>query len=78
VSKRRAHLLTGEGHRMIRTLIVAAAMVTMLTGLAAAETKQVKQSYLSESLKIPNYKAAFADLFRGERNLPPWLLTYLK
>ena len=34
--------------------------------------------FLFERLKDPTYNAGFAALFRGERNLAPWLQAYLK
>ena len=49
-------------------------MVVVLAGSVAAQSLP----YLSDTLKAPAYKAAFDALFRGERNLPAWLLAYRK
>lgn len=34
--------------------------------------------YLSERLVSPTYKSAFAALFRGKRNVSPWLQAYIR
>jgi len=57
-----------------KIFVVAAAMVIVVTGSVAAQSLP----YLSDTLKVPAYKAAFDALFRGERNLPAWLSAYRK
>src|SRR3981189_2486801 len=70
--------VAAAARRVIRHLVAVVVMGALLVAPAVVDAEQVKPPYLSQSFKIPAYKAAFADLFRGERNLPPWLLAYLK
>lgn len=58
----------------VRIIVAVGAMVVALAGSVAAQSLP----YLSDTLKVPAYKAAFDALFRGERNLPAWLLAYRK
>ena len=57
-----------------RIFLAVAAMVIAVSGSVAAQSL----AYLSDSLKVPAFKASFDALFRGERNLPAWLLAYRK
>src|SRR5437868_2147297 len=70
--------MTGTSSRSIdmnaRIFVAVAAMVVVVAGSVAAQSLP----YLSDTLKAPAYKAAFDALFRGERNLPAWLLAYRK
>lgn len=57
-----------------RIFVAAAAMVVLVARSVAAQSLP----YLSDSLKVPAFKATFDALFRGERNLSAWLLAYRK
>lgn len=68
------HTLCPETIMRKHMLAAIAAILTIL----AASVLQAAGPYLYEQLEKPAYKATFKALFKGQKNLEPWLREYIR
>lgn len=70
------HALCPETIMRKHMLAAIAAILTILTG-SILLAEEAAGPYLYEQLEKPAYKATFKALFKGQRNLEPWLRDYI-